>query len=206
MNLSFRPALLAVLSLLLPWSGTAVAAEEELLQKYSFCLVCHGYDGQGNAIVSAPALAGIEPWYLGQAIAAYQGAARHSSASALEMQSAARMVEAADLEEVGRFVALLSSPAVGQAAANDTQLQRGARSYAQYCAACHGNDAEGNEQLAAPGLRRLNAWYLASAWQSYLAGSRGDDSAPLPARQMRQFALSLPADVAIDDLIAFMTR
>jgi len=200
-------SILRILVLLLPlWPMYVVAADEELLEKYSFCLVCHGYDGQGNAIVSAPALAGIEPWYLAQALESYQGALRHTSASAMEMQSAARMIGASDLVEVRRFVALLNPGPQGKPPAAAGQLQRGAESYARYCAACHGSDAEGNEQLAAPGLKRLNGWYLAGAWQAYLTGSRGDDNASPASRQMRQFVLSLPADVAIEDLIAFITR
>jgi cytochrome c553 len=206
MNLPGYPVLSALALLLFSLPMHAVAADEELLHKYSFCLVCHGNDGQGNAIVSAPALAGIEPWYLAQALESYQGALRHTSASALEMQSAARMIGAANLAEVRSFVSLLKPGSPESPPAPAGQLQRGAESYAQYCAACHGSDAEGNEQLAAPGLKRLNGWYLAGAWQAYLTGSRGDDKASPAARQMRQFALSLPADVAIDDLVAFMTR
>lgn len=199
---------LSFLVLLLPsWPMLGVAAEEELLHKYDFCLVCHGYDGQGNIIVSAPPLAGIESWYLVQALESYQGASRHTSASAMEMQSAARMIAAVDLAEVRSFVALLKpAPTESRSLATAEQLQRGAESYAQYCAACHGSDAEGNEQLAAPGLKRLEGWYLVTAWQAYLAGSRGDDNAPAAARQMRQVALSIPSGIVIDDVIAFITQ
>lgn len=206
MNLVVQAVVSAVILLFSSWPMPVVAAEAELLHKYSFCLVCHGYDGQGNAIVSAPPLAGIEPWYLVQALESYQGASRHTTASAMEMQSAARMITAADLEEVRSFVALLNPRVPEKSLAAAEQLQRGAEAYTQYCAACHGSDAEGNDQLAAPGLKRLEGWYLGTAWQAYLTGSRGADNASVAARQMRQFASSLPSGTVIDDVIAFITQ
>ncbi len=206
MKHSGRCALL-VLTLLLPLGSLQAAeADAELLHKYDFCLVCHGYDGQGNDIVAAPALAGIEPWYIAQALQSYWEASRHTSASAMEMQSAARMISPDDLGEVQMLVRQFVPRTPLQATAAAEQLQRGAQTYAQYCAACHGTNAEGNQQLAAPGLKRLNSWYLAATWKAYLAGGRGDDNASLAARQMRQFSLTLPANVAIDDLIAFITQ
>jgi len=183
---------------------------EDLLDKYSFCLVCHGYQGQGNTTVLAPALAGIEPWYLAAALDAYRSGQRHTSASAMEMQTAARMIAPAELDEATMFIASLqpADQSLAAVAADDVSLQRGAAAWAQYCAACHGITAEGNAQLAAPGLRRLNDWYLTSSWQAYLSGGRGDDAASVPARQMSQFARSLPADAAADaamaDLIAYI--
>jgi cytochrome c553 len=205
MKVFYRSVLLA-LSLWLCTVPAFSATADELLHKYTFCLVCHGYQGQGNAIVSAPALAGIEPWYLNAALDSYRAANRHTTATAMEMQTAARMIEPVDYAEAQAFLELLKPGLQSKAAATSGQVQRGAMAYAQYCAACHGSNAEGNELLAAPGLKRLNGWYLAATWQAYLAGSRGDDNASLAARQMRQFALSLPAEVAMDDLIAFITE
>jgi len=194
----------------LPWILRAMPAgadeTEDLLNKYTFCLVCHGYQGQGNVSVQAPALAGIEPWYFAAALDSYRSGQRHTSSAAMDMQSAARMIEPASYDELHAFVSALAPGQQPAVAAVAEQVQRGAAAYAQYCAVCHGSEAEGNEQLAAPALKRLAPWYLTSAWQAYLTGARGDDKAALTAQQMRQIALSVPAEIAIEDLIAFLTK
>ena len=198
---------LAALLLLLAPSQASPAEVEQLLDKYSFCLVCHGYQAQGNTTVLAPALAGIEPWYFAAALDSYKAGQRHTSVTAMEMQTAARMIEPSAYPEILALISQFAGRAQ-QAAINAPEMaervQRGAEVYTLYCAACHGKDAQGSEQLAAPGLRRLNSWYLVSAWQAYLTGSRGGDNAAIAAQQMRQFALSLPADLAMDDLIAYL--
>mgnify|MGYP001017569087 FL=1 len=99
-----------------------------------------------------------------------------------------------------------SPPREPQAAAvlDAALLQKGRESYAQFCASCHGADGEGNQILAAPGLRRLNDWYLQAAWESYLTGGRGNDSAD-GASQMAQVALALPDSFDIDAVVVFLT-
>lgn len=175
------------------------------LHKFSFCLVCHGYMGQGNTSVLAPPLAGIEPWYLSQALAAYRTGTRHTSAKAQEMQAAVRMVAAAEELEVAALFSHLPTVAGPSVEQTQAQLVRGEQAYRQYCAACHGASAEGNEVLAAPGLARLGDWYLFSAWQAYVEGNRGDSLAPASAQQMREFALLLPDDVDIHVVLAYIT-
>lgn len=197
--------LLWLAMVLMPAAARADEAEERL-HKYSFCMVCHGYQGQGNTTVLAPALAGIEPWYLKAALAAYRAGTRHTSPTANEMQTAARMITPDEEAEAYAFIASLKPASIASVPVDAAQIRRGADGYARHCAACHGSAAEGNEQLAAPGLKRLNDWYLLSAWNAYLSGNRGNDTASATAQQMRQFAQALPADVAVEDLIAFIIQ
>lgn len=188
-------------------SAAARADEaEERLHEYSFCMVCHGYQGQGNTTVMAPALAGIEPWYLKAALDAYRNGSRHSSTTAYEMQTAVRMIAPDEEAEAYAFISSLQPAPVAALPVDPDQIRRGADGYAKHCAACHGGTAEGNEALAAPGLKRLNAWYLLSAWNAYVAGSRGNETASMPAQQMRQLARALPAGVAVEDIIAFINQ
>lgn len=180
--------------------------KESLLHKFSFCLVCHGYQAQGNTTVLAPPLAGIEPWYLSSSLAAYRAGTRHTSAKALEMQAAVRMLDESDEPQLMALLAQMPTVREEAEAASIQQLVRGAQGYAQYCAACHGVEAEGNELLAAPGLARLSSWYLQSAWQAFREGNRGDSQASSAAQQMRQYSQSLPTDLAIEDVIAFLSN
>ena len=196
------------LILLCSWLGhTPVQAAENdnVLDELVFCLVCHGYQAQGNPSVGAPALVGIEDWYLRAALAAYRGGTRAGYAAAMDMQAAARMLPEDDFAKVLRLLNELP-PREPQAAAvvDAALLQKGRESYAQFCASCHGADGEGNQILAAPGLRRLNDWYLQAAWESYLTGGRGNDSAD-GASQMAQFARALPDSFDIDAVVVFLT-
>jgi cytochrome c553 len=191
------------------YSMTAFGQADEnevVLHKFSFCMVCHGYQAQGNTTVLAPSLAGIEPWYLSSALEAYRSSTRHTSAKALEMQAAARMIDETEDAEAMKFIAQMPIGKPQTVAASEEQLMRGAQGYAQFCAACHGIEAEGNELLAAPSLARLSSWYLKSAWQAFREGDRGDSNASVAAQQMRQFTLSLSDEIVIEDLIAFITE
>ena len=178
--------------------------DESVLHEFSFCLVCHGYQGQGNTTVLAPPLVGIEPWYFSSALADYRAGARHTSPKALEMQAAVRMLDVADESEVVALLAQFPQLKGQSVTASPEKLERGAQGYAQYCAACHGLEAEGNQALAAPGLARLSDWYLHSAWQAFLEGNRGDSDASPTALQMRQLSLSLQEQVNIEDVIAYI--
>ena len=183
-------------------SVEALAADEieATLHEYSYCLVCHGYDVQGNPVVTGPALAGIELWYLEAALNAYRSGQRHTSPAALEMQAAARMVSAEDTERLYRLFSQL--PRLVEKPSPTADLSRGAAAYDQFCAVCHGPNAEGNSLVASPSLTRLNSWYLASSWQAFQHGPRGDEASSPTAQQMRAIAQAVPADFPIDDVIA----
>ena len=100
---------LAPLFLLL--SGTSLVAQttDEPFSQYAWCLTCHGADGQGNPVIGAPALTGIEPWYLDMQLRSYRGAERSGTDEALEMHAAARDLTDEDLSALGDFVAGLAT-------------------------------------------------------------------------------------------------
>jgi cytochrome c553 len=187
--------------------GAVQAAENDsLLDEFVFCLVCHGYQAQGNASVGAPALAGIEDWYIRTALAAYRSGTRAGYAAAMDMQAAARMLPEDKLADVLTMLGKLPPRQLQAATPVDAaRLETGRATYANFCASCHGAEAEGNQTVAAPALRRLNDWYLKSAWQTYLTGGRGSNSVD-GASQMAGFVRALPDSFDIDAVIAFLTR
>jgi cytochrome c553 len=75
------------------------------------------------------------------------------------------------------------------------QIAAGAReaasAYAQTCAACHGDQGQGNEELKAPSIAGLPAWYIAEQFRKFREGERGVHAEDLPGQQMRAIALSL---------------
>ena len=150
------------------------------------CSTCHGSQLQGNPTLQAPALAGIERWYLQEQLQAYH--ARQRGAAGFERDPAGK-----EMQTVARQ---LAAPA---------QRLRAERYVAQHCASCHGETAQGNAALHAPALARLNDWYLASAWNKYLQGQRGATPGDSPwATGMAALARSLPAEFAINDVLTHL--
>jgi cytochrome c oxidase subunit 2 len=95
----------------------------------------------------------------------------------------------------------------GQPTYADTQVATagnaaiGAAQYA-VCAACHGQQGEGQVALNAPKIAGQSAWYLKKQLQNYKAGLRGAHEDDVYGRQMAPMAATLVNDAAIDNVIA----
>jgi cytochrome c553 len=63
--------------------------------------------------------------------------------------------------------------------------------YAQVCAACHGVNGEGKEELHSPSITGLPTWYLEEQVKKFRSGSRGFHPGDLPGQQMRAISLAL---------------
>jgi len=72
------------------------------------------------------------------------------------------------------------------------------------CAACHGEQAEGNAALKAPALAGQSATYLARQLDHFRSGMRGANEADIAGQQMRPMAATLPGDDAIADVLAYI--
>jgi cytochrome c oxidase subunit 2 len=79
----------------------------------------------------------------------------------------------------------------------------GAASYA-VCAACHGQQAEGNAALNAPKLSGQDPRYLKNQLKKYKAGIRGTHEADVFGRQMQPMAATLVNDAMIDNVLAYI--
>jgi cytochrome c oxidase subunit 2 len=77
----------------------------------------------------------------------------------------------------------------------------GAAQYA-VCAACHGQEGEGNKALNAPKLTGQGDWYLRRQLKGYKAGHRGAHEDDTYGRQMAPMAMTLANDAAIENVIA----
>lgn len=84
------------------------------------------------------------------------------------------------------------SPAAPPGAASTGGVSPGgAGVYAQVCAACHGGNGEGKEELHSPSITGLPTWYLEEQVRKFRAGSRGFHPEDLPGQQMRAISLTL---------------
>jgi cytochrome c553 len=174
-------------------------------QKFVYCTVCHGADVMGNQNIEAPRLSGMEPWYLVRQLEAFSNGWRgtHDSDNAgIEMRPMAQALTEKEFSEAAKYVRAARSgkPAI----TIEGNLERGATLY-QSCVACHGAKAEGNEPLGGPALTTQNDWYLATQLQHYKNGVRGSNTADTYGQQMRAAAQLLPDEVAIHDVVSYIS-
>jgi cytochrome c oxidase subunit II len=79
----------------------------------------------------------------------------------------------------------------------------GAAQYA-VCVACHGDDGQGDEDLNAPRLAGMAAWYVERQLHNFRSGARGTHEDDVYGQQMRPFATMLQDDTAIRNLAAYV--
>jgi len=72
------------------------------------------------------------------------------------------------------------------------------------CAACHGEEAQGNPELLAPGLAGQSESYMIRQLWDFRNGKRGAEPNDTAGATMRPFALSLPDGDAIADVAAYL--
>ncbi len=72
------------------------------------------------------------------------------------------------------------------------------------CAACHGQNGEGNEALKAPRLTHLQPEYIVAQINNYRVGIRGGEGSSEASQSMRPMAMSLADDQAVADVAAYI--
>ena len=109
------------------------------------------------------------------------------------------------VEEPADFQAWVDSwPTFGEIQARPAgDATAGAASFA-VCAACHGQQAEGNVVLNAPRLSGQDPRYLTRQIQKYKDGVRGTNEADVFGRQMQPMAATLVTDTMINNVVAYI--
>jgi cytochrome c oxidase subunit 2 len=72
------------------------------------------------------------------------------------------------------------------------------------CAACHGQNGEGNQALNAPKLAGQGEWYLRRQLESYQKGWRGAHESDIYGRQMAPMAMTVANEDAMKNVIAYI--
>jgi cytochrome c oxidase subunit 2 len=160
-----------------PARGNAGISGSEL---YGACASCHGPDGSGNVAFRAPRIAGLPVWYVGAQLRRFKGDLRGKhpdDVDGLRMRAMSRqMLSDAEIDAVSQHVAQLTPPknpaAQPAPAAQASGTPAGEEIYSR-CAGCHGEKGEGNEDMKAPPLARLESWYVEAQLQKFQAGVRG---------------------------------
>jgi len=96
---------------------------------------------------------------------------------------------------------------IGAAACDATPppvgMARGAELY-ETCLPCHGENAVGNPEIAAPAIAGLPQWYIQDQLTGFQAGYRGDHASDLPGLRMRPMALSLTRDGDVESVAEYV--
>jgi cytochrome c oxidase subunit 2 len=191
-------------TLFLLCSPAVFAAEGQ--QLFAPCQACHGNNGQGNATLNAPAIAGQEVAYLERQLRNFRNrrrGAHKSDVIGAQMQAAATVLaDDAAVAKVASYIAKL--PKTFNAVPASGNLHNGNNLYQGKCGACHGGKAEGNPELKAPRLAGLDAAYLKRQFAHFRDGVRGTDPQDTPGRQMAMMAKTLGTERDLDDIIAFI--
>lgn len=72
------------------------------------------------------------------------------------------------------------------------------------CATCHGPQAGGSQPLNAPRTAGQYAWYLKRQILAFKDGVRGTAVGDVYGAQMRPMAMTLPNEVAVDNVVAYI--
>jgi cytochrome c oxidase subunit 2 len=173
---------------------------------YEVCAGCHGFVAEGNALVHAPLLAGLETWYLARQMQYFADGIRGAASGSVHGQRMATMARSVkndrELDDLLAYIATLPARRPIATVAGDTD--RGQQQYAT-CAACHGLQGQGNEALSAPALAGLDDWYLAEQLRLYADGLRGTHPADAYGQQMRALSATFADEQTRVDIAAYIS-
>ena len=82
-------------------------------------------------------------------------------------------------------------------------MERGAELY-ETCLPCHGENAVGNPEIAAPAVAGLPQWYIEEQLVGFQNGYRGDHASDLPGLRMRPMALSLTREGDVESVAEYV--
>lgn len=173
---------------------------------YDLCSQCHGVDGGGMQLSLAPAIAGLDQWYVESQLKMFRSGARGThpdDVAGMRMHPMSLWLRRdEDITAVASYVA--SMPRARPAPYVDGGNPDNGQTLYQTCAACHGPEGKGDQTKNAPPLANMSGWYLVSALEKYKAGVRGGNPQNTNAVLMRGMANILPDDQAIKDVVAYI--
>ena len=187
----------------LPSAVTAQVSVEAGRRSYEVCAGCHGFLAEGNELVGAPRLAGLPSWYVERQMRNFAAGlrGREGDDHGLRMAPMARAARGErQLPDLLAYLATLPGKPMPPTLGGDAA--EGGRRYA-VCAACHGQNGEGNEALGAPGLATLDDWYFVRQLGLYARGLRGFDRDDAFGQQMRAIAGTVNDEQAQRDVAAY---
>lgn len=211
------------------WSADEDIDIEAGATLWKFCAFCHNAGGFGQERSDAPKVAGDPAWYTERQLKKYRERVRGwhpEDQPGLQMVVYAYpLIDDAAIRNMAAFIETLEidpeNPAPDRMARRprnrpyewDTilapvetdrpaSIERGKELYAT-CAACHGQNAEGIEELGAPRLDNKQDWYLNRQMRYFKYGARGGENDDAWGQQMAQQG-TVESDQDIKDVVAYI--
>jgi cytochrome c oxidase subunit II len=182
-------------------AGNAAAGQG----RFGLCESCHGVRAEGNAGLGAPAIAGLQDWYVTRQLENFRENRRGTApddARGQQMRAMAQTLESdAAVADIVAYLATLKPVVSGATIEGD--VAHGKELYAT-CMSCHGDRAQGNDSVQAPALSYSNDWYLLRQLENFHTGRRGTSDANTFGGQMRAMASTLPDEAAWRDVVAYI--
>ncbi|MEY2909599.1 MAG: hypothetical protein RLZZ602_2122 [Pseudomonadota bacterium] len=167
------------------------------------CASCHRGDGRGNPETGAPAVNGLQDWYLERQLRHFEIGVRGQHPDDDNGSTMAAAIAGINNEERALLVDFMTElPSTPPATTLTGNHERGQDYINNLCSACHGTDGRGNEALQSPALTGLNDWYLVAQYEKFRAGVRGSHTDDTYGAQMVRFAPAASEDVVIDIAVA----
>ena len=181
----------------------AAARGQEVFQT---CVPCHNADGSGNPTIGAPNIAGMKQWYVQAQLQKFRAGVRgmqFNDVEGMRMRPMALSVTTdADVEAVARYVESL--PPVTHPPALKGDVHAGDNQFHLVCAACHGENGQGNQDVKAPRMAGIDDWYLATQLRKFRSGVRGNSPKDIEGRLMRPMARGLASEDAVRNVVAYI--
>ena len=172
---------------------------------YAVCAACHGPQGEGLAALNAPKIAGLDAWYLRNALNNYKSGVRGADPDDTYGRQmapmAATLATDAMVENVIAYIG--SFPDNPAPATIDGDAAKGESLYG-VCAYCHGAGGMGIEATMAPRLAGMTDWYIERQLNLFRNGGRGTHPSDFYGFQMSFMARMLEDEQAIRDLVAYI--
>lgn len=153
-----------------------LGAHAEVPAQVGTCVACHGADGQGNAVLGAPRLAGQQAVYLQTQLQNFKSRRRGYDARdslGAQMRAIASALSDSDMQSLAGYFSSLAL--TGKSRVAPSGESHGEALYQTTCAACHGPKAEGFAHLKTPNLGILDSAYIERQLEHFAQGLRGGE-------------------------------
>jgi cytochrome c oxidase subunit 2 len=206
---------LAVSSLALVTVVAAEASDLDLdkdldkgAELFQLCAQCHGGDGAGNELYLAPAIAGLDAWYVEMQLEEFRQGLRglhFDDRAGMRMRPMSLSLRSdEELVNVAAYVAQMAKTTPPKTLEGNAGS---GKSLYVLCAACHGPAGQGIEAMKAPALVNLDDWYLVEQLTKFKAGVRGTrpgDPYGVLMGPSSPMAKILDTDQSVRDVVAYI--
>lgn len=172
---------------------------------FAMCAGCHGASGEGNQATNAPAIAGLESWYIARQLQNFKSGMRGAHPDDTYGKMMAPMASALTTEAAVRNIAahISTLPAKTGQSTVAGDVENGRRLYTT-CSSCHAPDGSGTWSVNAPRLTGLDDWYLVRQLHNFKNGVRGAHKSDANGQLMALLSIMLKDEQSVNDVVAYI--